>query len=411
MLLSTEVVMSTLSSIFTKRLSFFHCCRALVLSVLVLAPLAALPLIHAQQSPPPAQQQPDQAAPDSGGPGADSGAIALPKKKDVPDDTPPPAPVAPKVVNPAGMPNYSLRVEVPEVNVDVGVLLEKTHQFVPGLKPSNFRVYEDGVEQKVSGFKRIEAPITALMLCEFAGNSYVFVYDMRNAAFAFANQLRPQDYVALMTFDMRTQIVTDFTQDKRQFEEAINSLHVPGFNETNLFDALNEGLDRLDRIDGRKYIILIASGRDTFSKISLDKILKRVKASQDITIFTVSTGGAMRAMTEGRGGMSSAMRDMDFLQGDNQMRTFANLTGGASYFPRFAGEMPDIFGEINQNIRSKYELVYRPTNAKQDGTWRKLRVELVDDEGRPLTMQDEKHKPLKYDVVARDGYRARQEVE
>jgi len=60
----------------------------------------------------------------------------------------------------------TLRIEVPEVNVDVGVLLEKTHQFVPGLKPSNFRVYEDGVEQKVIGFKRVEAPITALMLCE-----------------------------------------------------------------------------------------------------------------------------------------------------------------------------------------------------------------------------------------------------
>jgi VWFA-related protein len=380
--------------------------------ILVLASLAALPFIHAQQSPPPqpAQQQPDQSAPDSGGPGADSGVIALPKKKDVPEDAPPPAPAAPKVVNPAGMPTYSLRVEVPEVNVDVGVLLEKTHTFVPGLKPSNFRVYEDGVEQKVSGFKRVEAPITALLLCEFAGNSYAFVYDMRNAAFAFANQLRPQDYVALMTFDMRTQIVTDFTQDKRQFEEAINSLHIPGFNETNLFDALNEGLDRLDRIEGRKYIILIASGRDTFSRMTLDKIYKRVKASQDITIYTVSTGGAIRAMSGG-GGMNAAMREMDFLQGDNQMRTFANLTGGASYFPRFAGEMPDIFGEINQNIRSKYELVYRPTNAKQDGTWRKLRVELVDDEGRPLTMQDEKHKPLKYDIIARDGYRARQEVE
>ena len=414
MLLSTEVVMSTLSSVFAKRQSVLDLCRcSLALSVLAIASLATVPLVHAQAAPQPqqTQQQPDQASPDSGGPSADSGVIALPKKKDVPADTPPPAPAAPKIKNPEGMPTYSLRVEVPEVTVDVGVLLEKTHQFVPGLKPSNFRLYEDGVQQKVSGFKRVEAPITALVLCEFAANSYTFIYDMRNAAFSFANQLRPQDYVALMTFDMRTQIVTDFTQDKRQFQDAINSLRIPGFNETNLFDALYEGLDRLDRIEGRKYIILIASGRDSFSKLTLDKILKRVKASQDITIYTVSTGGAMRAMTEGRGGMRGSMRDMDFLQGDNQMKTFASLTGGASYFPRFAGEMPDIFGEINQNIRSKYELVYRPSNAKQDGTWRKLRVELVDDEGQPLRIQDEKHKPLKYNIVARDGYKARQEVE
>jgi VWFA-related protein len=309
------------------------------------------------------------------------------------------------------MPNYSLRIEVPEVSVDVGVLLEKTHQFVPGLKPGNFRVYEDGVQQNIIGFKRVEAPITALMICEFAANSYTFIYDMRNAAWAFAQQLRPQDYVALMTFDMRTQIVTDFTQDKRQLYEAINSLMIPGFRETNVFDALYEGLDRLDRIEGRKYIILIASGRDTFSKLTLDKILKKVRTTQDVTIFTVSTGGAMRAITEGRGGMMGSMRDMDYLQADNEMKTFASLTGGASFFPRFSAEMPEIFQEINQNIRSKYQLIYHPSNAKQDGTYRKLRVELVDPEGHPLHIQDEKQKPLKYDIIAREGYRAKQQVE
>jgi VWFA-related protein len=412
MLLCTEVVMSTLRLKFFSFLSFSSRRGFAVALLLCLSMgLASATFARSQstpapqpQNPPPSQPQPDQAAPDAGGPGGDSGVIALPKKKDAPADAPPPAPAAPKVKNPEGMPNYSLRIEVPEVTVDVGVLLEKTHQFVPGLKPTNFRVYEDGVAQKVQGFKRVEAPITALMICEFAATSYSFIYDMRNAAFSFAQQLRPQDYVALMTFDMRNQIQLDFTQDKRLFMEAINSLRVPGFSETNLFDAVYEGLDRLERIEGRKYIILIASGIDTFSKLTLDKILKKVKAAQDITIYTISTGGFARAAS--RRGDS-----ITFLQGDNQMKTFASLTGGASYFPRFTGEYPDIFSEINQNIRSKYELVYRPTNAKQDGTYRKLRVELVDDEGHPLTMQDEKHKPLKYDVIAREGYKAKQEVE
>jgi VWFA-related protein len=378
--------------------------------LLALAALAAAPLAQSQSA---GQQapQPAQAAPDSGGPGADSGVIVLPKKKEAPEDVPPPAPAAPKIKNPEGMGNFSLRVDVPEVTVDVGVLLEKNHQFVPGLKPANFRVYEDGVEQKVTGFKRVEAPITALLLCEFAANSYSFIYDMRNAAWTFAQQLRPQDYVALMTFDMNTQIVTDFTQDKRQLLEGINMLRIPGFQETNLFDALYEGLDRLDRIQGRKYIVLIASGRDTFSKLTFDKILKKVKTTPDVTIFTVSTGGAMRVMTEGRGGMRGSIRDMDYLQADNEMRAFSSSTGGMSFFPRFTGEMPDIFQNINESIRSKYQLVYRPTNAKQDGTYRKLRVELVDEEGHPLRFQDEKHKPLKYDIIARDGYRAKQEVE
>ncbi len=406
MLFSTEVIMFNLRAhVFPLRRSSI----AVLLAASLTFTAAAIARAQAPATPtPPAQ--PDQTAPDAGGPTGDSGVIALPKKKDTPPaDVPPPAPAEPKIKNPEGMSNFSLKIDVPEVTVDVGVLLEKTHTFVPGLKPTNFRVYEDGVVQKVSGFKRVEAPITALMICEFASprnpnsySGYMLVRDMRNAAFSFAQSLRPQDYIALMTFDMRTQIQLDFTQDKRELMQAIDSLRMPGFSETNVFDALYEGLDRLERIEGRKYIILIASGRDTFSKLTLDKILKKVKAAQDITIYTISTGGFMRAVN----GDSITM-----LQADNEMRTFSSLTGGSSYFPRFPGELPEDFGQINQNIRAKYELVYRPSNAKQDGTYRKLRVELVDDEGQPLRIQDEKHKPLKYDVIARDGYRAKQEVE
>jgi len=411
MLFNTEVAMST------PRRSI-AIARRLPLAVLLFLAVAALAInspAQAQSQPSsPQTQKPDQATPDSGGPTGDTGVIAVPKKKEAPEDTPPPAPAAPKIKNPEEVGNVSLRLDVPEVTVDVGVLLEKTHQFVPGLKPANFKVYEDGVEQKVIGFKRVEAPITALMLCEFASNGYWWIKgsDMVNAAYAFTQQLRPQDYVALMTFDMHTQIVTDFTQDKQQILQGIRMLQIPGFSETNVFDALHESLDRLDRIEGQKYIILIATGRDTFSKLTFDKILARVKASRNITIFTVSTGGMLRAMTEGRGsGMSAAIRDMDYLQADNEMKTFSSLTGGMSFFPRFEAEMPDIFSNINQNIRSKYELVYRPSNAKQDGTYRKLRVVLVDAEGQPLRIQDQKQKPLKYDIIARDGYRAKQEVE
>jgi VWFA-related protein len=383
--------------------------------LLLFTSLPSSPLVWAQGQQSPSQQQPqqpaDQASPQSGGPDGDNGTIALPKKKDKSEDAPLPAPAAPKVKNPEGLDNYSIRVDVPEVSVDVGVLLEKTGQFVPNLKPANFKVYENGVEQKVIGFKRIEAPITALLLCEFASTNYYFIYQMRDAAWAFAQQLRPQDYVAMMTFDLRTQIVMDFSQDKRQLLSAINSLMIPGFSDRNLFDALYEAEDRLVRVEGRKYIILIASGRDTFSKITLDKILQKVKNTPDITIFAVSTGGALRAMTEGGPGFNQQLRDLDYLQADNQMKTFAKMTGGMWFAPRFEAEMPEIFSNINTAIRSKYELIYHPSDTRQDGTYRKLRVELVDDEGNPLRMQDEKHKALKYDIIARDGYRARQEVE
>ena len=91
--------------------------------------------------------------------------------------------------------------------------------------------------------------------------------------------------------------------------------------------------------------------------------------------------------------------------------TFARMTGGQAFFPRFEAEMPEIFQQINASIRNQYVLSYTPTNPRQDGTYRKIRVEIVDNEGKPLQMQDEKHHNLKYDIIARDGYRAKQVVE
>jgi VWFA-related protein len=394
--------------------SFFAAAISLVL-LLAQAPVSAV----AQQSPTPPQgsQQPsppqsgqDDAAPEAGGPTGDNGSIALPKKKEKEEPATPP-PAEPTVKNPPGLQNFSLRVDVPVVTVDVGVLLEKTHQFVPNLKQENFRVYEDGKPQAISSFQQIKAPITAVLLVEFAATSYYFVYDMRNAAYTFADQLRPDDYIAVMTYDMHTNILTDFTQDKRVVFNALNTLTIPTWRETNMFDALYQTLDRLTRVEGRKYVILVGSGRDTFSKLTLDKTLAKIKATPNVTIFTISTGGYIRAVTEGRGGFGGQLRDMDYLQADNEMSTFARMTGGMSFFPRFQGELPEDFAAINESIRNQYVLTYSPTNTKLDGTYRKLRVELVDGEGHPLHMQDEKHKPLKYDIIARDGYKAKQQVE
>jgi VWFA-related protein len=396
------------------RISLYRHRRPGVLLALLMVAVATSPIspAQAQQSSPsttPQQQQPDQPAPDSGGPGADSGAIAIPKKAEKPDVPPPPP--EPKVKNPQGLQNVSLRVDVPEVTLNVGVVLQKTHEFVPNLQETNFRVYEDGVPQKVVGFQRTKAPITAVLLCEFASTNYYFVHDMREAAYAFAQQLQPDDYIAVVTYDLKTQILTDFTQDKRQVYESLNALTIPGFQETDMFDAVYSTLDRLSRIEGRKYVVLIASGIDTFSKTNLDKVLAKIKATPNVTIFSVGTGQAARITGRARQGGMFGPKEIDYLQADNQLSTFARMTGGMSFFPRFQGEMPDIFHSINDSIRNQYVLSYTPTNAKQDGSYRKIRVELVDNEGQPLKMQDEKHHPLKYDIIARDGYKSKQQVD
>jgi VWFA-related protein len=221
--------------------------------------------------------------------------------------------------------------------------------------------------------------------------------------------LKPQDWIAVVSYDMKPQILADFTQNKQQVYAALGHLRVPGFRETNLFDALYDTLDRIDRIEGRKYVILIASGVDTFSKHNLDDAYKKVKSTPNVTIFAVSTGGFVR--TQAEGGMGP-ITSLTYLQADNQMRTFASLTGGMQYKPRFLGEMPEIFGAIANVIRSQYSLAYHPSNTKMDGTYRKIKIELINPaNGEPLKMVNEKGKQLKYQIIARDGYSAKHVVE
>ena len=373
-----------------------------MLASLLLAAFLTLPHSASAQAPatPPSTQTPD-----TGGPTVDNGPIVIPKKKESEEPPAPVAPEQPKVKNPGGE-TFSIRVDVPIVSVDVSVILDKNHQFVPGLTANRFLVLEDGVEQKVDTVRISQTPITAVMLLEFAANSWYLINDMRNASISFFNTLHPDDYVAVMTYDLQTHILSDFSNNKQVIAQSLNSLTIPGFSDTDMFDALYETLDRTSRIEGRKYIILIGSGRDTFSKLTLDKILAKVKATPNVTIFTISTGALLNELGAGGG-----MRELNYLQAQNQMKTFAAMTGGLSFAPIFQGELPDDFAQINNSIRNQYVLTYRPTNPVNDGSYRKIKVMLVDNEGHPLQMQDEKGKPLKYSVIARDGYNAKRAVE
>ena len=306
-------------------------------------------------------------------------------------------------------PSTTLKVNVKLVNVFVTVTDEHGRP-VGSLKKDNFKVFEDGVAQTVTSFNQAEAPITAVLLVEFASTNYNYLYDALNASYTFASGLKKDDWVAVVSYDMKPQILVDFTQDKRAILGALNTLRIPGFSERNLFDALYDTLDRMDTIEGHKYIILVSSGRDTFSKINLDQIMKKIKASQGTTIYAISIGRALREYMDAHG-YAGGIQETDWLQADNQMNTFAKMTGGRWYNPRFEGELPEIFHDIASDIRNEYNIAYRPTNTKLDGTYRKLKVQVVGPDGGPLKVKDQKGKDVKYEVIAREGYTAKHQVE
>lgn len=341
-----------------------------------------------------------------------------PADSDSPAAAPPDAPKIPSKFGknkegdlPSDVPTF--RADAITVTVDTAVVDNKGH-FIPNISKNYFRVLEDGVPQPVTNFSTGEAPMTIAMVVEFSGKFQQYYsagwFQTLNAAYRFVGLLKPEDYLAIIAYDLRTEILSDFTTDREKTAEAMNRLRLPAFSESNMYDALVDTAKRMQDIEGRKAILLISSGLDTFSKLTFDKA-RRALQETGVPIYTISLLQAQREMADARGSMGAGVR-MDFLQADSQLRTFASETGGMSFFPRFDGEYPNVFRSIIETMRSNYVLTYTPTNQARDGKVRKIKVQLIDPENNSvLAIKDDKGKPIKYQIIAKTGYTAPRDVE
>ena len=298
---------------------------------------------------------------------------------------------------------FTLNIEVPLVTVDVVVATERGDP-ITGLKRGNFKVSEDGVAQPVTNFSTPDAPITCVMVIEFSKRGFgYFAYKARDWADVFLRTLKKDDWVALVSFDIKTHIEVDFTQDKRAVDAYLARMVFPGFSESSIWDAIIDTLDNLKDVKGRKAILLLASGTDTLSKHIWDDAYKRVKDT-DVTIFPIGVGALLQNIREG-----NAIQRMDYQMAKNQLTEIARVTGGHAFFPVFDGEIPGIMQEIAAMLRSQYSLGYSPTNQARDGKYRKIHVDLVGEDGQPLELHDQKGKKLKLVVYNRQGYAAPKE--
>ncbi|MBI1897807.1 MAG: VWA domain-containing protein [Acidobacteria bacterium] len=341
--------------------------------------------------------------------------VARPRKQDVPAE-----PEQEKIPSKFGKKDKEVpqgptfRSDVITVNLEVAVLDNKGRP-IPNLKREFFRILEDNTPQTANNFSvGGEAPMTVALVIEFSNLFQQYWseawYQTLTAAYGFLETLKPEDYVAVVAYDMRPEILADFSTDKRAAYEAMQRLRIAAFSESNLYDAIADTADRMKDIEGRKAIVLIASGMDTFSKLTFDKTRKSLQESA-VPIYAIGLMQALREWYDARGYLGPIAR-LDFLQADNQMRTFAKETGGQSFFPRFYGEFPSIFQAISQALRHQYSLAYNPANQNRDGKYRKIKVELVNPAtNQPLKITDEKGKPIKYSILTKAGYTAPREVE
>jgi VWFA-related protein len=297
-------------------------------------------------------------------------------------------------------PQYSISVASNTVNLDI-VVTDQAGDVITGLKKLNFKVFDGGQEQTVTNFTPTDAPITLVVLMEFSQIAYRFFYSSRTGsttfwAYQFLNSLGPKDWVSLITFDLKTTIRDDFTQDKQDVQDTLRRLFLPDFNESNTFDALYETVDMLRDVKGKKSILLLATGFDTFSKHTLDQTYKRLH-STDVTIFSIGVAEAYFTIHN---------QPIEYLQAKNQLNSFSQMTGGYAWFPRFDAELPEIAQSVTSFLRNQYTLGFQPGPGMQDGKYHKVRVEAVDDDGQPLMVANKKGKKQKVVVYVREGYMA-----
>ena len=337
------------------------------------------------------QQAQDQQQRPSTGPKPDVGETVIVPKKAQPAPAKPEN--KPEKINPNDI--YTITTSTNLVNVDV-MVTDKNGNPIASLGRTNFKVYDDGVPQAVTNFGAAEAPMTVCLMVEFANNWWPFLYLALEDSYRFLDFMQPKDWVAVIDFDMKPHILQDFTQDRYEVRGALDTLRIPGFSEINLWDALAFTIDRMKDIKGRKAIVVVCTGFDTFSKLTYDQALKIARAS-DTAIYPVSI---LEFVTVRRGDT------IDTLQARNALNTIAKYSGGQAYFPRFEGEIPSIYQQIAGQLRTQYSLGFIPTNPSKDGRFHKLKIDLVDEQGNALRITDQKGKQVKYRIVSRDGYYA-----
>ncbi len=276
----------------------------------------------------------------------------------------------------------SLTVNIPAVTLNLTVT-DKDGNLITGLTRDYFKVYEDKKEQTITNFFPDGSPVNVVLLLETSQWIQGLERDFWYGVMGFLQSLRPEDYCALVTYDMKPRIVVDFTKNKNKIASEANvNLYYKGFRESNLSDAVAFTIDRMKDVEGKKAIVLLSTGLDTFSRMNYSDALK-VAESSDTVLYAISMGQLIRAVNEM--GYSQVTLS-EFRMADLRLRSFARKTGGEAYFPKFISEYPSIFKNISLYLRYQYTLAYRPENQNLKDEKRKIKVEAfadIDHDGKP----------------------------
>jgi Ca-activated chloride channel homolog len=253
--------------------------------------------------------------------------------------------------------------EVVRVDSDLVVLnvtvSDASGNFVTGLKKSDFKIFEDGVEQRISSFDAEETPFAAAVLLDFSGSMEQRVTLARSAAIRFLDGLRENDVAAVYRFDADVKILQDFTPG-RDLASIVFDQRAKGL--TVLNDAiLTASKDLSKREEKRRAIVVLSDGMDTHSSASASKALASAAAA-DVTIYGVD-------MSDPMGG-----NIRDRMSGAGALKNFALKSGGRYVATPGGKALRDSFGAIVNELSNQYTITYRSSNHNRDGKWRNIEV-------------------------------------
>jgi VWFA-related protein len=319
--------------------------------------------------------------------------------------------------------NEVVRVNTSLVTIPVSVM-DRAGKYVPSIRQSEFRIWEEGVEQEIAYFATVEKPFTVALVIDTSGSTKYRLREIQDAAIAFVNQLRPEDRVLVVSFDDEVRVLSEATSDRARLRDAIMRVR-PG-DGTKLYDAVDFIINqRFNRIDGRKAMLLFTDGVDTSSRRASYESNARDAEELDALIYPVqydtyaggsnpSGGGGGGGVWGGGnrrrgGGITDILADIlgggnvrigggggsgrgggggggnnctgcsreEYERGNAYLNDLARLTGARLYRADTTRDIAGAFSLVAEELRRQYSLGYYPKQQGQAGQRRRIKVRVM----------------------------------
>jgi Ca-activated chloride channel family protein len=272
-------------------------------------------------------------------------------------------------------PAFRAAVDIVSLNVTVS---DGTSHYVTDLDQPDFTIFEDGVKQEITFFSRRQQPIALSLLLDSSASMEDKLPTLQAAASNFVRRLKTNDIAQVIDFDSRVEVRQPFSGNQAELLAGIDQTAAGG--STSLHNAIYIALKELRKVRAvseddvrRQALVVFSDGEDTSSLVSFEEVLDLAKRSET-SIYAIALRGVD---TQSKG----------FREAEYVMKTLASATGGRSFFPARLDDLAGVYNQIADELASQYTIGYTSKNARRDGAWRRIIVQVARPSATPRAKQ------------------------